>query len=275
MTLEELQKLKEQEEKIPNSTIYQIKIPNFYKNQRMGMPHGWTFEAKKLIPRNKLRRIYQNEDRIARADSLYQMAGNPNIMSYNYSRAQYNPFSNTIFLGNMDQDQSDFEAEVSHALQFNNKKVGLNQKGIPNLLNYNSLYQDPLSFEYDAHKVIQPRINEYIMSGKYPISSLIDSINHDRNIPTKLAYLQELKNKGIKITPEILKSQKWRDYIQQSYVKDNHVENPNNYVMEGNSAVYQYLLPEIQVFPEGAFVPIKEAISKHPIIQDSSQYLQK
>lgn len=275
MTLEELQKLKEQEEKIPNTTMYQIKIPNFYKNQRMGMPHGWTFKAKKLIPRNKLRRIYQNEDRIARADSLYQMAGSPNIMSYDYGRAMYNPFNNTIFLSSKDQAQRDFEAEVSHALQFNNKKVGLNQKGIPNLLNYNSLYQDPLSFEYDAHQVIEPRINEYIMSGKYSISSLIDSINHDRNIPTKLTYLKELRDKGIRITPKILQSKKWRDTIQSSYVKNNHVENPNNYIMDRDTAVYQYLLPEMQVFPGTAIVPINEMTNQTPIIQDFSQYLQK
>ena len=98
---------------------------------------------------------------------LYQKSGSPSInvngeKGFHLLRSHYNPFTNSITVNKC--FSYPIVDELSHAFQYNNK---IKHPILPgnNLTGGGGSYNRKGSTEYQAHKVIQPLLNKFIITG--------------------------------------------------------------------------------------------------------------
>lgn len=144
---------------------------------------------------NKLWEIYTKSQRptikpVSGNKSLLQRLG---IMKGDGSRAHYNPFTNTMYI-DPNNAAEDITAEMAHAYQFNGTDTPRSFDWIKQIFSLPgdikiggmSGYNRPGNIEYVAHKIIEPRLRQYLINENTPWNFTKNSIQQQYNRKSKL-----------------------------------------------------------------------------------------
>lgn len=163
---------------LPEIVVTPSEYQNYYmKNIRpKGMPKGEYF-LRGLLPEFRTNITKEEQDKILKnLIDVYEYAGKPTI-NYDGFRdtAYYIPLFNSI---NSIKDTSDLLAELAHPIQ---RKIGKNNNfirdGIKNAINRmtgkNTHYVDKNNYEYETHRIIEPKLRQYIRNGNGNLSEYL------------------------------------------------------------------------------------------------------
>lgn len=154
-------------------------------------------DSRKLIPElnaeaydpELYKALWKLEQECGNPKVKFRLGSKKNFFSlYNTGRNFYNPYTNTVFLnvGDNEETVDNYVAELSHGKQFGENPVSSNLSAVKGILkavkngvfeeqttpdqtetnqkygsidsNYETLYDEPGTLEYEAHKVIEPKL---------------------------------------------------------------------------------------------------------------------
>lgn len=163
---------------LPEIVVTPSEYQNYYmKNIRpKGTPDGEYF-LRGLLPEFRTNITKEEQDKVLKnLIDIYEYAGKPTI-NYNGFRdtAYYIPLFNSM---NSIKDTSDLLAELAHPIQ---RKIGKNNNfirdGIKNAINRmtgkNTHYVDKNNYEYETHRIIEPKLRQYIRNGNDNLSEYL------------------------------------------------------------------------------------------------------
>lgn len=163
---------------LPEIVVTPSEYQNYYmKNIRpKDTPNGEYF-LRGLLPEFRTNITKEEQDKVLKnLIDIYEYAGKPTI-NYNGFRdtAYYIPLFNSL---HSIKDPSDLLAELAHPIQ---RKIGKNNNfirdGIKNAINRmtgkNTHYVDKNNYEYETHRIIEPKLRQYIRNGNGNLSEYL------------------------------------------------------------------------------------------------------
>lgn len=194
-------------------------IKNFSRNPifRDGVKHherNYTISDNDVI--NRLYNIYSasNKPNVTHNRNLIVNVLGGILSNSNRYRANYNPVTNTIYLPSSLNDSPahkywkkhrgdqpninnlHYIAELSHAYQYNsNNTNNYNKIGLPSDIKINGKdgYNRKNHFEYEAHKIIEPNIYDYVL-GNIDYKTFVNNIKHKNLLKYRYGGRKSLKN---------------------------------------------------------------------------------
>ena len=195
-------------------------IKNFSRNPIFidgirGHERNYTISDNDVI--NRVYDIYSasNKPNVTHNRSLHNILGGI-LFNHNKYRANYNPITNTIHLPSSYNDSKsykywkklrgdqpninnlDYISELSHAYQYySNNTNNYTKIGLPGDIKINGKtgYDRKNHVEYEAHKIIEPNIYDYIL-GNIDYKTFINNIKNKNVLKYRCGGHKSLRNYG-------------------------------------------------------------------------------